>query len=339
MYFKISTTSQSAKEIIYTLTGATVKGETVVVLPEVAEGEEKSIKIKIENCGPTNIIAVTSDGEGNESEPNGETVKYDNKAPQIAELQRPNPQGKNDWYTSDIEITIEGTDLNGKTEAEVADPKEFLDGYIYTVLSETETVLIPETHVQDITKAIKTSQINNGEDGIYKIKAKTKDKAGNLSEEKTIIIKKDTQKPTVGAPAITNVTTNSFKVTVSAGDDTSKVAYFEYYLNGTLTETSNEGLWEPTNLLSNTTYSVTVKVYDNAGLWKESSTSTEKTNNVIRQKPRVTSSNGTWTEKRSSKYNLQFYKRRLGRCRNEYLVPKQFWRESRWGWWNLDIRK
>ncbi|MCI8397049.1 MAG: hypothetical protein HFJ52_05325 [Clostridia bacterium] len=100
VYIKISTNSGSAKEIIYTLSGASLKPETTESLPEVGEGEEKSIRIKIEESGISTITAVTGDGEGNESEPNYTDIKFDNVKPVITDQRIIGTEGTNGWIKS-----------------------------------------------------------------------------------------------------------------------------------------------------------------------------------------------------------------------------------------------
>ncbi|MCI8396939.1 MAG: hypothetical protein HFJ52_04680, partial [Clostridia bacterium] len=186
VWIKISTTSPSAKEIIYNLTGATIKGETIEKLPEVAEGEEKSIRIKIENCGPTNITAVTSDGAGNESEPNVETVKYDNILPRITtetNNQVEGTEGQNGWYISEeVKIKVEAKDT----------PAGILDGYLYRIEGTGENKTTNEIHQKDISKPITIDK-----DGEYRIYVQAIDQAGNRSEERNVPIKKDNTPPTV----------------------------------------------------------------------------------------------------------------------------------------------
>ena len=186
VWIKISTTSPSAKEIIYNLTGATIKGETIEKLPEVAEGEEKSIRIKIENCGPTNIMAVTSDGAGYESEPNGETVKYDNIPPRITtetNNQIEGTEGQNGWYISEeVKIKVEAEDT----------PAGILDGYVYRIEGTGENKTTNEIHQKDISKPITIDK-----DGEYIVYIQAIDQAENRSTTRTIEIKKDSTKPTI----------------------------------------------------------------------------------------------------------------------------------------------
>ena len=186
VWIKISTTSPSAKEIIYNLTGATIKGETVEKLPEVEDRAEKSIRIKIENCGPTNIMAVTSDGAGYESEPNGETVKYDNIPPRITtetNNQIEGTEGQNGWYISEeVKIKVEAEDT----------PAGILDGYVYRIEGTGENKTTNEIHQKDISKPITIDK-----DGEYIVYIQAIDQAENRSTTRTIEIKKDSTKPTI----------------------------------------------------------------------------------------------------------------------------------------------
>ncbi|MCI8396486.1 MAG: hypothetical protein HFJ52_02045, partial [Clostridia bacterium] len=173
-------------EIIYNLTGATIKGETIEKLPEVAEGEEKSIRIKIENCGPTNIMAVTSDGAGYESEPNGETVKYDNIPPRITTSeanQVEGTEGNNGWYISEeVKINVKAEDT----------PAGILDGYVYRIEGIGENKTTNEIHQKDMSKPITIDK-----DGEYIVYIQAIDQAENRSTTRTIEIKKDSTKPTI----------------------------------------------------------------------------------------------------------------------------------------------
>ena len=186
VWIKISTTSPSAKEIIYNLTGATIKGETIEKIPDVGEGEEKSIRIKIENCGPTNIMAVTSDGAGYESEPNGETVKYDNIPPRITTSeanQVEGTEGQNGWYISEeVKIKVEAEDT----------PAGILDGYVYRIEGTGENKTTNEIHQKDMSKPITIDK-----DGEYIVYIQAIDQAENRSTTRTIEIKKDSTKPTI----------------------------------------------------------------------------------------------------------------------------------------------
>ena len=70
-------------------------------------------------------------------------------------------------------------------------------------------------------------------DGEWKVIIKVVDEAGNESEEKMVGVHKDTGLPTVETPVITNKTASGFRIEVSAGDETSGVAKYEYYINNT----------------------------------------------------------------------------------------------------------
>ena len=185
-------------------------------------------------------------------------MKFDNVKPEIVDTEVEGTEGQNSWYTSDVEIVVNAND-----------PKGVLDGYIYQILSSAGAVLTPETHVKDVNQSIK-NEPNLQRDGIYTVVIQAIDQAGNRSPSRTLTIQKDTENPTIGEPQIANIVENGFRVSVSAGDVTSGIDRYEYYLNGSLAHTSQQGVWEPSNLTPNTYYNVTVRVYDRAGLMKES---------------------------------------------------------------------
>ena len=68
--------------------------------------------------------------------------------------------------------------------------------------------------------------------------------AGNKSASFSIEIHKDSIAPRVDTPQISNITETGIKISVSAGDDTSKVARYEYYLNGTKAGENKTGIYD-----------------------------------------------------------------------------------------------
>ncbi|MCI8396508.1 MAG: hypothetical protein HFJ52_02175, partial [Clostridia bacterium] len=103
------------------------------------------------------------------------------------------------------------------------------------------------------------------EDGIYQLHITAEDKAGNESTTKVVTLQKDTKVQIIGIPQRTVITETGFKLTISAGDETSGIAFYEYYINNTKIETLTEGIWTPNNLQPNSINNVKVIVYDNAG--------------------------------------------------------------------------
>ncbi|MCI8519638.1 MAG: hypothetical protein HFJ51_06275, partial [Clostridia bacterium] len=128
---------------------------------------------------------------------------------------------------------------------------------------------------------------------MWKIAITAVDKAGNTSSPKLVEVYKDTVKPTVGAPVVENILERSFRIRVSAGDETSKVARYEYWINGSKYGENNAGVYDAnTGLNPNGTYSIVVKVYDNAGLSQDSIATPVVTKGEL-LKPRVTPSGST----------------------------------------------
>ena len=139
----------------------------------------------------------------------------------------------------------------------------------------------------DINKSIAVET-----DGEWQILIKAVDKAGNESGEKLVEVHKDTVPPTVDTPIVENITEHGLRIRVSAGDETSKVAKYEYYINGSKHGENATGIYEATGLTAKENYTITVKVYDNAGLSKESNSIPAVTKGLL-QAPSITPSGQT----------------------------------------------
>lgn len=165
------------------------------------------------------------------------------------------------------EVTINAKDLNGKPEN--LSGTGTIAGYTYRVYYDETNTLFKES---DQEKPIDIGRVIPIEtDGKWKIEITAYDKAGNASAPFVTNIYKDTQKPSISTPSITEETETSFRITVSGRDETSKVAKFEYYIDGTKYDENKEGtIVVNRNITPNKTYTVTVKVIDNAG-WSEES--------------------------------------------------------------------
>ncbi len=259
LWIKVSTDNKVAKEIRYSLTGGQLADDVKGELKE--ENGQKYIRFQITETGITNIIAWTEDGNGNSSLEATDVTKFDNIAPKIIKADVEGTKGDNDWYTSQIvNIAIDAVDLNGKDNLEEEDKRKTLDGYTYKITTETDQEIKAETYETDINKKI---SITN--DGKYKVYIRAIDQAGNKSEERKIEINKDSTPPTVGIPRIDNITGTSFRINVSAGDDTSGIASYEYKINGTTKNVPNANTVTITGLTGKQTYNVEVIVKDNAG--------------------------------------------------------------------------
>lgn len=115
------------------------------------------------------------------------------------------------------------------------------------------------------------------DDGTWKIKIKAHDEAGNVSAELVTEVNKDTVKPSIQNIRITDEAETSFRITVTASDDTSRIAKYEYYINGSKAGENTNGTFLASNLTPKQTHTVVVKVYDNAGLSTESTQTTATT--------------------------------------------------------------
>ena len=160
-------------------------------------------------------------------------------------------EGNNRWIISNGEIKI--TAIYNQ-EGELA-------GYKYEVYNMSNLLQKKSNTIIPIERKIPIET-----DGEWKVIIKAVDKAGNESGEKLVEVYKDTVPPRVDTPEISNITGRGFRITVSAGDATSQVVKYEYYINGNKHGENNTGIYEVSGLKPNTNYTVSVKVYDNAGL-------------------------------------------------------------------------
>ncbi|MCI8620783.1 MAG: fibronectin type III domain-containing protein, partial [Clostridia bacterium] len=222
------------------------------------EGGIYTEPITITEVGTYEIYAWVEDGEGWTSEETMPTdFQFDNVKPIIdtesTKLTKgrtyQNPNGTT-WLVENGEITVVAND-----------PKGILAGYTYEVYDLKDN--LQEGKGSTKIQKLETKIPLTGE-GEYKIRITAEDMAGNKSASFSIEIHKDSIMPRVDTPQISNITETGIKISVSAGDDTSKVAKYEYYLNGSNKGTSTNGQIDITGLTPNTSYSVTVKVYDNA---------------------------------------------------------------------------
>ncbi|MCI8519124.1 MAG: hypothetical protein HFJ51_03345, partial [Clostridia bacterium] len=211
---------------------------------------------KINTLGKTEIYAWSTDGGNYQSEEKNEQVKYDNIAPSVNGVEIEGTKGENGWITSTGEIRITASDNEGGIIA----------GYTYEVYNMENVLQKKSSGIIKIDTPIPVET-----DGMWKVAITAVDKAGNTSSPKLVEVYKDTVKPTVGDPIIENVQERSFKIRISAGDETSKVARYEYWINGSKHGENAVGMYEvTTGLTPNGDYIVAVRVYDNAGLMKES---------------------------------------------------------------------
>ena len=210
----------------------------------------------ISTLGQTEIYAWTTDGVEYSSPESNEDVLFDNISPTITKAEIVGTAGENGWITSTGQINITAED---NVEGIIA-------GYTYEVYNLQNVLQKKSDGIVKINTPITIET-----DGMWKIAITAVDKAGNTSSPKLVEVYKDTVKPTVGAPVVENILERSFRIRVSAGDETSGVARYEYWINGSKHGENNTGVYDAnTGLNPNGTYSIVVKVYDNAGLSQDS---------------------------------------------------------------------
>ena len=209
----------------------------------------------IDTVGTTKIYAWIVNEDKEQSAEAEEIVKFDNVPPTITNAIIEGTEGENRWIISNAEIKIEATDNIGGV----------VQGYTYEVYDMDNILQKKSNGIIDINRKIPVET-----DGEWKVIIKAIDEAGNESGEKLVEVHKDTEKPSIDRPSIENKTGTGFTITASAGDETSKIARFEYYINGAKHGENKTGIYNVTGLSPNTAYTVEVKVFDNAGLSKMS---------------------------------------------------------------------
>ena len=217
----ITAESEEVKEIRYRIVRNGITSE-----------EEEDIlytgAFTIDTIGTTRIYARTTNGDKEESAEAEEAIKIDNEPPRIVEAVIEGTEGANRWIISSGQIRIKAQDNVGGV----------VKGYTYEVYNMDNILQKKSNGIIDIEKTIPVET-----DGEWKIIIKAVDEAGNESAEKMVEVHKDTMPPTVDTPIISNITGNGFRIEASAGDDTSGIAKYEYYINGTkYTENTNRSM-------------------------------------------------------------------------------------------------
>ena len=249
VYAVIRTENPYAKEIHYTVAG----GEEVVV----PVGAEKSTRIQITNTGITRIVGAIEDGKGNSSNYSIRDIKYNNTDPEIKEIKVEGNKGEGEWYTGDVEIKVITETIGASYNYKVTD-----------IANGKSSIIKDWTKVSSTDVPIKLER-----DGQYKIEIELEDIAGNKSAKREIEIKRDTKAPTLQEAKADPVTigTDSFKIVAAAGDDTSDISHYDFYINGKAVKTnSKSATYTATGLTKGTEYNAQVIVTDNAGLQTKS---------------------------------------------------------------------
>ena len=133
----------------------------------------------------------------------------------------------------------------------------------------TNNIITNLKRVDDINTSIKITT-----DGEYGVTIKAIDEAGNKSTTKTINVYKDTEKPEVGELTITEENPDGFTMHLGATDDGSGIGKVECTVNGNklpenqieINQLTEAGVtFEVNGLEELSSYTIFVKVYDNAG--------------------------------------------------------------------------
>ncbi len=257
-----------SKHIVYEITG---QHEQI--------GEPRKVEAMLEEEGNIDVTAHVVDDEGGSSETNTKNVKIDKTDPNAPTVTaKTNPDGKNNWYKSNVSVEITGISDKEKTGV-----KEIsgVDKVTYSIDSGNEqTITLESTSIteKEIADAITA-------DGEHTIKAWTYDKAGNKSDVSAELkINKDGTAPSKAELTVGAADYHKIPVTAKGDDAISKVASYTFYYSATSADSGwNEGVTIDANsenpntsaytyegLETGKTYWFKVVVTDNAGNTTES---------------------------------------------------------------------
>ena len=196
------------------------------------------------------------------------TIK-DTVNPTVPTIRVSGTSGTNGWYKGTVTATIDaGTDGQSGVKK-----------VRYKV---TGAQTIEQTDTND---GVTSTSITISADGTSTITAYTIDKAGNVSEEKTQVVNKDSTAPSVTLSAGTK-TENSITLNVNASDATSGLitsGTYKYYLNSESNprNTSSTNSYTYTGLTAGTSYTLKVVVTDKAGNIATKTTSVSTTAKTV----------------------------------------------------------
>jgi len=178
----------------------------------------------------------STDNAGNTESTKSVDFEIDQTAPETScELDPPEPDGENDWYVSDVEVTLTATDDTS--------------GVNYTMYKLDEN---------DWTKYMNPFTVTTDE--YHTVKYYSVDMAGNIESTKPVSFKIDQTNPMINLTVETDLT--KWLLTAEVFDKTSDVAKVEFYVNSVLagTVTTAPYKWEGSE--KGTAYAI---VFDNAG--------------------------------------------------------------------------
>ena len=114
-----------------------------------------------------------------------------------------------------------------------------------------------------------------------------KDQAGNTANVEVTVNKIDKTSPTTATINSSNIADTTFTLTATGADGESGIAKYEFYINDALstTVTTNSGTatYNVTGMQASSSYTCKVRVYDNAGNYKDSNTITVTTTAACNQ--------------------------------------------------------
>ena len=122
---------------------------------------------------------------------------------------------------------------------------------------------------------------NLNSDTEYSLKVYVKDVNENISKEYNVTIKTKYLNPIINSITITDTTTSSINISISASGGTNNVATYYYSINNGAYTSSTSNTKTFTELSAGTTYTIKVYVKDTNGVSSSVSTTSVKTPNIL----------------------------------------------------------
>lgn len=158
------------KEIVYSVNGAQHVDSTTV------EGDNASFSISAE--GVSAVTFFSRDNAGNVEDEKKITIKVDRTAP-VSSIKRSGVQGKNGWFTSEVEVVLSATDQDGSGVKEIV--------YWVEGAQLTEETVVPGA----------SASITVEVEGVSSVAFFSRDEAGNNGDAQTVTFKVDATPPVI----------------------------------------------------------------------------------------------------------------------------------------------
>lgn len=232
--------------------------------------EGKKVDIQVKEEGRTVIYAYAVNVNKKESDIVNLTVKYDSVKPEINKISQKGTKGENDWYKTDVEISLDNI---------IEDGSGVVGYYWWEAKIGEEVVEVPQEEKRYVKKL--STPIKVISEGKKRLCFQIKDRAGNMSKIQTVDIGIDKANPSMSSIQVDTYNERTIDVRASGVDSSSGIASYTFQKSLiSSTEGFDEGEkilstdvicnYQYKGLLPNTNYWIRVIATDEAGNEKES---------------------------------------------------------------------